>query len=200
MATYFDRHFRPDRLPVPKVFYEGEGFRLGRANRKGWAMAQGPIPCHKSTSGKSLSVNLNHGGFVCHGCGSKGSMIGFVMLSYHLSAKESAQHLGAWDEAPSPETVRKFAEQARERDRQQQAEEMEQRDRRQRLTRLRDQLHDAVAHYQQISERLSELCRGASPDWENEQESCWSSLVDTLNDWRDIEVAYCAAAGLESPL
>ena len=87
-------------LPPARSFYQGEGFKLARVNSKGWAMATGQPPCHKSTSGKSLSINVNHGGFVCFGCGKKGSMIDFVMLSYHLSFKDAKKKLGLDDGTP----------------------------------------------------------------------------------------------------
>jgi CHC2 zinc finger len=214
-------HFCPDRLPPARSFYEGEGFRLARPNSKGWAMAQGQPPCHKSESGKSFSINVNHGGFVCFGCGQKGSMVDFAMLSYRCDFKQAAQRLGAWDEAPSPEAVCRLAEQERACRRRQQAEEAEQRARHDRMIRLRDQLHGAAWHYYQTVERLAglnqgvwppvwgreqepcwwaELPQGAAPEWDCEEEACWASLADTLNDWRDLEQAYCAAAGLEPPL
>jgi hypothetical protein len=190
-------HFRRELLPPARQFYEAEGFRLGRANRKGWMMAQGQPICHKSKSGRSFSVNLD-GGFYCHGCGTGGGdIIDYVALRDHLSKKESAIKLGCYDESPSLEDVRRWAAQTRERDRRRAVEEAEQRDRHRRVIRLRDQLHDAVHHYQQTSERLSELRRGAVPEWQDEQESCWASLAVTLGDWRDLERAYCAAATLE---
>lgn len=189
--------FRREGLPVPRVFYEREGFRLGRPNSKGWSMAQGQPPCHKSESGKSFSINVNHGGFKCFGCGKKGDMVAFVQLRDHLDFKTAAQSLGAWDEAPSPETVRRLAEQARARDQQRQLEEERTAEDRWRRLQLRDKAHEAARHHREASERLTELRSGATPASGGEEEACWVVMALAFDDLRDCERDYCAAAGLE---
>jgi hypothetical protein len=65
-------------------------------------------PFHKNKSHRSLSVNLEHGGFHCFGCDAKGGgLIDFVMLRDHCDFKTAAMGLGAWEEAgqPSPPPV-----------------------------------------------------------------------------------------------
>jgi len=90
--------FREELLPPARSFYEGELGKLSRPNSKGWAMAN--CPFHQSKSGKSLSVNVNSGGFHCFGCDSKGgSIISFVMLRDSCHFKAACKQLGAWDDS-----------------------------------------------------------------------------------------------------
>jgi hypothetical protein len=187
--------FRKELLPPPKIFYERELGTLSRP-RRGWAM--GRCPFHKTKSGKSFSVNLESGGFHCFGCDVHGGdVLAFVRLRDGLSFKQAAQYFGAWDGAPNPETVRQLHARDQERRRQRELAEVEQRSRHQRVIRLRDRLHEAGRDYWETAKRLSELRQGAAPDWPNEQEACWSHLSVTLEDLRELEQCYCAAAGLE---
>jgi hypothetical protein len=163
-----------DRLPPARTFYQGEGFRLARVNSKGWAMAQGQPPCHVSTSGKSLSINVNHGGFVCFGCGKKGSMIDFVMLSYRLSYKEAKVKLGLDDGKPYKAPPRRGP-----------------------LERwlVMDFIIDGAKHqaavkdepknelqldrrfYAEAADRLLEIRNGAAEEFEGEEETQWAILA-----------------------
>lgn len=79
-------------LPPAGPYYEQELGRLSRPNSKGWAL--GRCPFHPSKSGKTFSVNVNHGGFHCFGCDVKGDMIAFVRIRYHLDYKGARQRLG----------------------------------------------------------------------------------------------------------
>jgi CHC2-type zinc finger protein len=93
--------FRRDEQQSPALFYPPELGKLSRPNRKGWAMAD--CPFHKSKSHRSLSVNLEHGGFHCFGCDAKGGgPIDFVMLRDSCDFKTAARQLGAWDDAAQP--------------------------------------------------------------------------------------------------
>ena len=97
-------HFRRDKLPPARSFYEFELGKLTRPNRKGWAQTR--CPFHESKSGKSFSVNLDSGGFHCFGCDAKGGdLVSFLRLQ-GLSFKEACARLGAWDESGKPIKVR----------------------------------------------------------------------------------------------
>jgi hypothetical protein len=98
-------HFRKDRLPTARSFYEFELGKLTRPNHKGWALAR--CPFHESKSGKSFSVNLESGGFHCFGCDAKGGdVIAFIRLRDGLTFREACERLGAWDESGKPIRVR----------------------------------------------------------------------------------------------
>jgi hypothetical protein len=190
-----NRHFRTDRLPDVRSFYEGAIGKLTR-ERRGYAL--GNCPFHVSKSKHSFSVNLTRGAFHCFGCAAHGGgIVGFVMLRDHLNFKEACQSLGCWDSSPSSATIAKLESQARERERQRdQAAADKEADRRRRIS-IRDQLHAANWAYKIINERLSQLLQGATPDWPSEQEDCWASLALTNGDRRRLDRDYCSAAGLE---
>jgi hypothetical protein len=98
-------HFRKDRLPTARSFYEFELGKLTRPNHKGWALAR--CPFHESKSGKSFAVNFESGGFFCFGCGAKGGdIVSFVRLRDGLTFREACERLGAWDESGKPIKVR----------------------------------------------------------------------------------------------
>jgi hypothetical protein len=84
-------------LPLPSSFYPPELGKLTRPNRKGYAL--GRCPFHKSKSGKSFAVNLEHGGFYCFGCGVHGDMVSFVRQRYKLSFNDARKVLGAGEDA-----------------------------------------------------------------------------------------------------
>lgn len=99
-------HFRRDKLPTARSFYEFELGKLTRPNHKGWAL--GRCPFHQSQSGKSFSVNLDSGAFHCFGCNVHGGdLVSFLRLRDGLSFKQACQQLGAWDEACQPVQVRR---------------------------------------------------------------------------------------------
>lgn len=76
-----------NNLPSPSAFYARFGITL---KRSGWQMVR--CPFHDDTHA-SLSINGTHGGFICHACGVKGSMIGFYMRSYGVDFKTAIQAL-----------------------------------------------------------------------------------------------------------
>ncbi len=88
----FDKSLLPSFRPV----YEAACGKLTRPNSKGWAL--GNCPFHKSKSRKSFGVNVNSGGFFCHGCGRKGDLVGFVMQRDGLTFKQVCERLGCWQE------------------------------------------------------------------------------------------------------
>lgn len=188
--------FRRESLPPPRQFYEKEGFRLARPNRARFAIARGPIPCHKSKSGCSFFVNLDHGGWHCFGCGAHGDLVAFVQLRDRCTFKEACQRLGAWDEAPTPEVVRNLAAMDRERDRRRQAEAERQAEERRRRLDLRDEIHATARLHREACARLSELHEGAAPISAGEEEACWAVMALAFDDLRDCEWAYCSASGL----
>lgn len=178
-------------LMPARTFYEREGFTLARPGRNDWVMAKGQPPCHKSKSGRSLSVNLSHGGFQCFGCGAKGDQIKFVMLRDRCDFKAACKVLGIWREGVTADERLEITrrEQEREWHRQREAEE-KQRERKARLE-IRDELHTAVWFYQAIDGELHRLGPQA--------EAHWNALPSLLDDWRLSESAYCQAARLDNP-
>jgi DNA primase len=69
-------------------------------------------------------VNLASGAFHGFGCDAHGGdLIAFVRLRDRLSFKDAAQRLGAWDEVPLPETVRRLEAQRQEQQRQRELEQ-----------------------------------------------------------------------------
>ncbi len=189
MTSHFDR----SALPLARSFYERDGFTLSRPNGKGWCQAKGQPPCHKSKSGRSFSINLDHGGFLCFGCGAKGDMIKFVMLRDGCDFKTACIALGAWrgNITAVERTEMTRVRQERAWHRQHEAEK-KQTERRERL-QLRDELHSTVRIYYDLETLLQEL--GPVP----EAEPCWAALPPTLDCWRLEDSAYCDAAGLENP-
>jgi len=87
--------FRPELLPLPRIFYQSEIASLTRPNRKGWAL--GNCPFHKSKSRRSFGANLDSGAFFCHGCHAKGDIISFVMQRDGLDFKNACKSFGAWE-------------------------------------------------------------------------------------------------------
>lgn len=89
----FDRHLLPD----PAEYYRGhlKALRIGSGP---WAQAR--CPFHEDRS-PSLSVNLEHGGFRCFGCGaSGGDVLAFHQRLAGLDFKDAARDLGAWEARP----------------------------------------------------------------------------------------------------
>lgn len=177
-------HFRKDRAPDARTFYQSEGYRLGRANREGWTMAQGgDYPCHRSKSKKSLSVNLHSGGFFCHGCHANGGdLIDYVRLRDGCDSKTAAQRLGCWDAngtfQPQPKILvpyltLDFAIEG-------QAYSVSVRDE---PRNYEDKIRRC---YCDARDRLTEIGRGDSEKYEGERESCWERMVIFFNELREL--------------
>src|SRR5262249_16571768 len=134
-------------LPTARNFYQREGLTPGRPNKSGWARCKGKPPCHKSKSGNSFAVNLDHGGFLCHGCGAKGDIIGFVCLRDGCDFKTSCKTLGIWRENLTPTERIDIAKRESEREAQRQRDaECDAAQRRERL-KLRNELHQVSKLY-----------------------------------------------------
>ena len=86
------KQFNPNKLPKPQAFYARFNIAIKVA---GWNMAKCPFHDDKHAS---LSVNGSHGGYVCHACGAKGSLIGFYMQMTNSDFKTAMTDLGAYDE------------------------------------------------------------------------------------------------------
>src|SRR5215212_7179753 len=84
--------YRRDLLPDPADYYKKH---LDKLHRRGdWADARCPL--HEDNN-PSLSVNLDHGGYLCRGCGARGGdVLAFHMRLKALDFKSAAQDLGAW--------------------------------------------------------------------------------------------------------
>jgi hypothetical protein len=178
-------------LLPPRTFYEREGFALARPGRNAWTMAKGQPPCHTSKSGRSFSVNLNHGGFQCFGCGAKGDQIKYAMIRDRCDFKTACKTLGIWREgitsAERVEITRREQEREWHRQREEQRKESERRNR----IALADQLHTTVRLYQKTSGELQKLGPGADDHW--------AALSLLLDDSRMTEADYCRAARLDNP-
>lgn len=79
-------------LPSPAEYYSRQGFRLNRGS--GWQSFR--CPFHEDAN-PSLRLNVDTGGFFCHGCGAKGGdILEFHRMLLDLSFVEAAKALGAW--------------------------------------------------------------------------------------------------------
>jgi hypothetical protein len=183
--------FNRDLLPPARSFYEREGYVIGRANAKGWAMVKGQPPCHKSRGGRSFSVNLDHGGYHCKGCGAKGDMFGYVMMRDGVNFVTAAKTLGCWNENLTPQERLDITrrEQEREWHRQREAD-LDEWWRVERIRRRND-LHLAFNLYRECAQEL----QLAGPDGREE----WSVMPGALDGCRETESDYCKVCGLESP-
>ena len=92
ILTRQKKTFNHDRLPPPQTFYARFDIHLKSRN---WSMHKCPFHDDKHAS---LSINGTHGGFICHACHVKGSMVGFYMNYHHTDYKTTMQELGAYDE------------------------------------------------------------------------------------------------------
>jgi CHC2 zinc finger len=184
-------HFRRELLPPPHLVYERE---LGRLRPAGRDRAIGNCPFHKSSSGRSFSVDLANGLWYCHGCGFGGDIVNFVMRRDGCSFKTACQTLGAWrgDVTANERVEIARREQEREWHRRRETEQKEA-ERRERL-QIRNELHATVRIYYDLDSLLHELGPVGS-----EADSCWSALPPTLDCRRLEESAYCDAAKLEDP-
>lgn len=86
--------FDKTSLPNPAIFYLRE---LGCLKGSGeWKMAR---CCFHQDKQPSLAVNIDHGGYFCHGCGaSGGSLIDFVRHRDSCNFRDACRRLGVWCE------------------------------------------------------------------------------------------------------
>jgi CHC2 zinc finger len=187
--------FSRDELQSPASFYQAELGKLSRPNRKGWAMAD--CPFHKSKSHRSLSVNLEHGGFHCFGCGNRGGgLIDFVMLRDSCDFKSAATKLGAWRDVSDVDR-HAMAQQSAEREKKRAEEARLERLAHEERMQLRAEIHTAARIQRETSARLSQLLQGVTPAHDDEADLCWAILSLSLDDLRTIEDEYMRLAGLE---
>lgn len=87
--------FRRDWLPAPADYYRQH---LSNLHLRGeWADCRCPL--HEDST-PSLSVSLQHGGFICRGCGaSGGDVLEFHQRLKHLDFVAAAIELGCWEGA-----------------------------------------------------------------------------------------------------
>jgi hypothetical protein len=189
-TSYFQQYL----LPPPKSFFEQEIGHLSRPNAKGWAM--GNCPFHTSKSRRSLSVNLETGGWHCFGCDSHGDLISFVMARNHCTFVAACKLLGCW-RGVSEEEQRRIDLQNAQRLKQKEEEARRKQLVHDQLIELRSEIHADVAIQAETSTRLSELLNGATPRYPEEVEHCWSVVSLVLDDLRETEAEYMAMAGLE---
>ena len=181
--------FERTELPPAHSFYERE---IGRLTRPSRSWARGDCPFHQSKSHTSFSVNLDSGGFFCHGCGVKGGdVVAFVRLRNRCSFKMACQTLGIWRGSITPAERVEITRRQQEREGQLRREAKQKEAERQERLQLRDELHTSVRLYQKFDGELHQI----GPQAEDQ----WSVLPPLLDDWRMTESDYCRAAGLDNP-
>jgi CHC2-type zinc finger protein len=174
--------FRKDLLPPGKTFFDREIGKLSRANSKGWSL--GRCPFHESKSGRSFSVNIVTGAWICFGGCGKGSLIDFVMKRDMVDFKTACRTLGCWDDDGlriDAVVIRQIETERQRREQSRQAEQELER----RYYEAEDCLYAIEAIYRSTNDRLSGIRRGhLNPD---EEETCWSILSLALDEVRAAE-------------
>lgn len=85
--------YRRERLPDPLTYYRQHLHAL--CIHGDWAAAR--CPFHEDHN-PSLSINLVHGGFVCHACGAKGGdVLDFHRRLNDMDFVSAAKDLNAWE-------------------------------------------------------------------------------------------------------
>ncbi|OLB24858.1 MAG: hypothetical protein AUH15_00010 [Acidobacteriales bacterium 13_2_20CM_55_8] len=187
--------FRKELVPCAWGFYQKQVGRLSRPNGKGWAM--GRCPFHDSKSGKSFAMHLQTGGFFCHGCQRKGGdVVSFIMQRDRIDFRSACKLLGCWQGVSKEERLKLDNEVARRKQEREQAAQIKDVERIARLA-LREEICSLVKIQVDVSERLSQLLRGAAPAHENEIENCWSVASLVLDGLRETESTYMALIGME---
>lgn len=79
------------RLPDPYSFYSRYLTIKGGGV---WRLAV--CPFHDDTR-PSLSLNMQHGGYICHTCGAKGDRIAFYMNRFNVDFVQACKDLGLYD-------------------------------------------------------------------------------------------------------
>jgi hypothetical protein len=156
-------------------------------------MAKGQPLCHKSESGRSLSVNLNHGGFRCFGCGAKGDQIKYVQLRDRCDFKTACKTLGIWREGVTADERMQITRREQERNWFREREQKREEDTKRALIDARQHLHTTATIYRETAEKLHKLGPVV------EAEPLWALLSPTLDVLRIEESEYCRAAGLQDP-
>jgi len=185
--------YRRDLLPNARAFHEKELGRLGRANKKGWALALVGCLFHQSKNKRSFFVNVITGASCCFGCGFKGDMVKFVRLRYHLDFIGAAKYLGAWDGDVTRDHIATINAARLEIQREQEAKAAKIAEARGRRIRARGWLHALEAHYRSESARLSELHGADSAA----AETAWANLAMLHVERAEADAEYCELSGLE---
>ncbi|MFC0821140.1 CHC2 zinc finger domain-containing protein [Moraxella marmotae] len=76
------------RLPSPVDFYQSQGLTL----KGGGVWRTALCPFHGDTH-PSLSINSEHGGYICHVCGASGDMVGFYMQRFGVDFVQACKDL-----------------------------------------------------------------------------------------------------------
>jgi hypothetical protein len=94
-CTESKSRYRRDRLPEPLDYYR----RHLHALRIGGDWASTRCPFHDDRN-PSLSVNITHGGFICHACGASGrDVLAFHMQLNGMDFITAAKDLGTWEDS-----------------------------------------------------------------------------------------------------
>lgn len=85
------RKFNRNLLPDPLEYYKTQGIKL-----IGYSLWRASIcPFHEDRK-PSLSINIQNGGYFCHGCGAKGGdVLDFHRRKHNLSFLDAAKDLNA---------------------------------------------------------------------------------------------------------
>lgn len=81
------------RLPAPVDFYFNQGLTL----KGGGVWRSALCPFHQDKN-PSLSINTEHGGYICHVCNAHGDMVGFYMALYGVDFVQACKDLDLYDQ------------------------------------------------------------------------------------------------------
>ncbi len=85
--------FRREHLPTPATYY-GNHFGRDFPSTRKWVAVL--CPFHDDHN-PSMSINLDHGGFLCRGCDARGGdVLEFERQLHGLDFVAAAKALGAW--------------------------------------------------------------------------------------------------------
>ncbi|WP_294033806.1 CHC2 zinc finger domain-containing protein [uncultured Moraxella sp.] len=76
------------RLPSPIDFYHTYGLTL-----KGGGVWRSALCPFHGDKHPSLSINTDHGGYICHVCGASGDMVGFYMARFGVDFVQACKDL-----------------------------------------------------------------------------------------------------------
>lgn len=172
-------------LPAPSQFYAAELGNLRRPSR-GWTQVR--CVFHEERT-PSLSINLQNGGFFCHGCGAKGGdVVDFLKLRDGLSFKQACEQLNCWKGHVSRAERSEMEKIRREKARiKSAAERLTAEEKRLRIDAC-TRLHNLENMQQEISQQLAELEQ--APGADAEKDRSWELLSMLEEEIRSAEAEY----------
>lgn len=148
---------------------------------------------------RTLSVNVQNGGYRCFGCDAHGDIVSFVMRRDGIGRRGSKK-LGAWvddgtvrrlpTKKEKPKSPIQLLAEAVINDPLKSPERIH------RLG-LRTEILTLVEIQADVSNRLGLLLRGSEPAYKSEVEDCWGAMSLVYEDLCNCEAAYMGAIGAE---